>query len=186
MEIYNRILELITINIIYCLPPIILTLILVELIFKNRFETKKVLNLFRWVIIIYVVISLIFHKINSGGFFSVQNLNGPYLLAFWTMIIGFFVMPLSLLYNKLGFKKWYILLVSIGLNIGVLFERFIIIITSLHRDFGKDHQKFELVQAYLYEFGMFLLQGIILALISLVVFQVLKRRNTVYNTAYTK
>jgi len=57
MEIYKRIIEIVDANLIYCLIPIILTLILVELIFKNRFETKKVLNLIRWTIIIYAIIT---------------------------------------------------------------------------------------------------------------------------------
>jgi hypothetical protein len=57
MELYKRIIEIVNANLIYCLIPIILTLMLIELIFKNRFETKKVLNLIRWTIIVYTIIT---------------------------------------------------------------------------------------------------------------------------------
>ena len=42
MNLYKRIIEIIDANLIHCLIPIILTLIVIELLFKRRFETKKV------------------------------------------------------------------------------------------------------------------------------------------------
>jgi hypothetical protein len=86
MEIYKRIIEIVDANLIYCLIPIILTLILVELIFKNRFETKKVLNLIRWTIIIYAIITwsitLIGMALHPEESAFINRATGPYKIAY--------------------------------------------------------------------------------------------------------
>jgi molybdopterin-containing oxidoreductase family membrane subunit len=60
---------------------------------------------------------------------------GPYAWAFWTMVTCNVVAP-QLLWKKSWRKNLYIVMfVAMCVNIGMWFERFVIIVTSLHRDF---------------------------------------------------
>ena len=181
MELFNRVLELFTVNIIYCLIPIILTLILVEIFFKNRFETKKVLNLIKWTIIIYTIISWLAIQVYSENSIPFEGITGPYSFAFWIMLFGSLVLPFSLIVKKLGQKTWYILLVSLGMKVGIYFERFVIIMTSLHRDFDTEQQNLDLLEPFLYNIGLIFLQGVIIAIITIGMFEFLKRKNIMYN-----
>ena len=57
MEVYQRIIEVIDANLIYCFPPLILCLILIKLLFKNKFKTREALNIVRWSIIFYTIVT---------------------------------------------------------------------------------------------------------------------------------
>jgi molybdopterin-containing oxidoreductase family membrane subunit len=60
---------------------------------------------------------------------------GPYWWAYWTMMFCNLITP------QVFWSKWarttpcFIFIISILVNIGMWFERFVIIVTSLHRDF---------------------------------------------------
>jgi len=97
MELFKRIIELIDINIFYCLIPMLLTLYLVQLIFKDRFETKKALNLIRWFVIFYALISIIFTLISNSTLISIGRATGPYLLTYWIMLFSSIILPFTLL-----------------------------------------------------------------------------------------
>ncbi len=64
-----------------------------------------------------------------------NRLKGPYAWAFWTMFICNVVSPHFMWFKKLRTNIYVLFAVSIVVNIGMWFERFVIIITSLHRDF---------------------------------------------------
>ncbi len=64
-----------------------------------------------------------------------NRLKGPYAFAFWTMFTCNVVSPHFMWFKKLRTNIYVLFAVSIVVNIGMWFERFVIIITSLHRDF---------------------------------------------------
>ncbi len=195
MEVSKRIIEIIDSNLIYCLIPIILTLILVELFFKNRFETRKTLNLIRWLIIIYTIVTFTFYLIgmamNPDEYAFINRATGPYAWAYWIMFLSALILPLTLLIKKLASKFWYVILVVFGMKSGMYFERFVIIMTSFHRDYlpGNGNAELEngnteLIDLFAFGIGMIFLQGLIITILTLGIFEIIKRKKTVYNNLY--
>ena len=95
---------------------------------------------------------------------------GPYWWAYWVMLFGTIILPLTLLLKKLGNNPFYLLLVAFMIKSGRYFERFVIIVTSLHRDYLLDGNNnllsyFEYLIAYFF-FG-FLLALFLLGIIYL-------------------
>jgi hypothetical protein len=194
MELYKRIIEMIDVNLIYGLIPIILTLILIELFLKNRFETKKVLNLICWIIIIYTIITwtvyLIGMALNPDKYAFMNRATGPYAWAYWIMFLSALILPFTLLEKKLAAKFWYVLLVAFAMKIGMYFERFVIIVTSFHRDYlpengnaELENGNTELIDLFAFGIGMIFLQGLIITILTLGIFEIIKRKKTVHSSS---
>jgi molybdopterin-containing oxidoreductase family membrane subunit len=60
---------------------------------------------------------------------------GPYAWAYWTMITCNVLAPQVFWFAKARRSLVVLFVMSIVINIGMWFERFVIIVTSLHRDF---------------------------------------------------
>jgi Ni/Fe-hydrogenase subunit HybB-like protein len=60
---------------------------------------------------------------------------GPYAWAYWTMISCNVIFPQVFWFKKMRTSIPVMFVVSILVNIGMWFERFVIIVTSLHRDY---------------------------------------------------
>lgn len=69
------------------------------------------------------------------GFAFVNRAFGPYAWAYWTMITCNVITPQLFWSKKLRTNPWVTLAVGVIVNIGMWFERFVIICTSLTRDF---------------------------------------------------
>ena len=65
----------------------------------------------------------------------INRATGPYWWAYWTMITCNVVSPQLFWSKRLRTSIPVMFAVSIFINIGMWFERFVIIVTSLHRDF---------------------------------------------------
>ena len=189
MELYNRIIEIVDSNLIYCLIPIILTLILVKLIFKNRFETNKALNLIRWIIIIYTIATIIYSLIGitflSEKFAFIDRATGPYKFAYWLMLFSSTILPFTLLIKKLSKSFLYVLFVAFCMKIGMFFERFVIIITSLHRDYPSVDKNSVWSESLSFGLTMIFLQGLIIGILMLGIFEILKQKK-LRTTPYIK
>jgi Ni/Fe-hydrogenase subunit HybB-like protein len=68
-------------------------------------------------------------------FVFINRAIGPYAWAYWTMVTCNVVIPQILWSKKIRRNLVVVFIVSIFVNIGMWFERFVIITTSLHRDF---------------------------------------------------
>ena len=68
-------------------------------------------------------------------FVFVNRALGNYAWAYWTMITCNVISPQIFWFKKARTTPWIIFVVSIFVNIGMWFERFVITITSLSRDF---------------------------------------------------
>jgi molybdopterin-containing oxidoreductase family membrane subunit len=75
----------------------------------------------------------------SGNAFEryafVNRATGPYAWAYWTMMSCNLFLPQLLWSKRLRTSLPVLFVLSILVNIGMWFERFVIIVTSLHRDF---------------------------------------------------
>ena len=60
---------------------------------------------------------------------------GPYYWSYWSMMTCNVVSPQLFWFRKLRRNVWFTFFMSIVINCGMWFERFVIIVTSLHRDF---------------------------------------------------
>jgi molybdopterin-containing oxidoreductase family membrane subunit len=85
---------------------------------------------------------------------------GPYAWAYWTMITCNVISPQLFWSKKLRTNIPLSFVVSIFVNIGMWFERFVIIVTSLHRDFvpsswGYFHPTAVDVLTYMGSLGLF-------------------------------
>ena len=60
---------------------------------------------------------------------------GPYWWAYWSMMTCNVITPQLFWFKKIRTSIMATFIISIFVNIGMWFERFVIIVTSLHRDF---------------------------------------------------
>ena len=68
-------------------------------------------------------------------FIFLQRAMGPYAWGYWTMISCNVLVPQLFWFKKIRNNIPMLFIATIFINIGMWFERFVIIVTSLHRDF---------------------------------------------------
>ncbi|MFP4025350.1 MAG: NrfD/PsrC family molybdoenzyme membrane anchor subunit [Thiohalospira sp.] len=68
-------------------------------------------------------------------FAFINRATGPYWWAYWTMMACNVISPQLFWFKKLRRSVWFTFFISILINVGMWFERFVIIVTSLHRDY---------------------------------------------------
>ncbi len=64
-----------------------------------------------------------------------NRMSGEYWWAYWTMMSCNLIAPQVFWFKWARTTPWFIFMMSIIVNIGMWFERFVIIVTSLHRDY---------------------------------------------------
>ena len=69
------------------------------------------------------------------NFMIVNRMTGPYWPAYWLLILCNVVLPQALWLQRVRQNVTALFALSIIVNIGMWLERFIIVVTSLHRDF---------------------------------------------------
>jgi len=69
------------------------------------------------------------------GFVFINRAFGPYAWAYWIMVICNVATPQVFWSQRARSSPWVIFGVAFCVNIGMWFERFVIIVTTLHRDF---------------------------------------------------
>ncbi|MDX2054279.1 MAG: NrfD/PsrC family molybdoenzyme membrane anchor subunit [Polyangiaceae bacterium] len=69
------------------------------------------------------------------NFVFANRLFGPYAWAYWTMIACNVVIPQLHWFEKVRTNVWATLAIGVVVNVGMWFERFVIICTSMSRDF---------------------------------------------------
>ncbi|WP_108801903.1 hypothetical protein [Aquimarina sp. Aq107] len=116
-------------------------IILVRLLFKEKIETIISLEIIRWIIITYCFIASISWLLllifpHSEEYAFLNRATGPYAWAYWLMLLMNTVVPFILLNKSIGKKIYIIFFLTLFMNIGWIFEYFIIFVTSLHRDFS--------------------------------------------------
>ncbi len=72
---------------------------------------------------------------NYEQFVFNNRMGGPFAWAYWTMFSCNVISPQLLWFRKVRENLVLLFILSIVINIGMWFERFVIIVTSIHRDF---------------------------------------------------
>ena len=68
-------------------------------------------------------------------FAFVNRATGPFAWSYWIMVSCNVITPQVLWFRSLRRNPMFLFIISIFVNIGMWFERFVIIVTSLHRDY---------------------------------------------------
>ncbi len=76
-----------------------------------------------------------YSQVPEEGFVFLNRAVGPYAWAYWTMITCNVISPQLFWFKKIRTNIVALFILSIFINIGMWFERFVIVITSLHRDY---------------------------------------------------
>jgi Ni/Fe-hydrogenase subunit HybB-like protein len=62
-------------------------------------------------------------------------MTGPYWWAYWSLILCNVITPMFLWWRKIRHSTTALFIISLIVGVGMWLERFVIIVTSLHRDF---------------------------------------------------
>jgi molybdopterin-containing oxidoreductase family membrane subunit len=68
-------------------------------------------------------------------YMMLNRMKGPYGLAYWALILTNIVIPQALWLQRVRSNVLTLWLIALTVNIGMWLERFVIVVTSLHRDF---------------------------------------------------
>jgi len=90
----------------------------------------------------------------------INRATGPYWWAYWSMMTCNVISPQLFWFKKLRTNLVATFVISIIVNIGMWFERFVIIVTSIHRDYLPSswtmfHPTMYDIGQYLFTFGIF-------------------------------
>lgn len=132
MEILSNIQEFINANFVRLGFVIILFIYFLSLL--PKISSKIALQIMRFLILINCLL-VITSFFTDQAIFSLNRLNGPYSSFYIIMLLGSLILPLVLFIPKAGSKVWILFLVSLLSNIGFWMERWVIIVTSIHRDY---------------------------------------------------
>ena len=69
------------------------------------------------------------------GFMMQNRMFGPYGTYYWSLILCNILVPQLLWIKKVRLSTMWLFVISMFINVGMWLERFIIVVTSLHRDF---------------------------------------------------
>jgi len=90
----------------------------------------------------------------------INRASGPFMSSYWTMMLCNVISPQVFWFKKARTSIVLVFIMSIIVNIGMWFERFVIIVTSLHRDYIPSSWSYFRptpvdVGIYLFTFGLF-------------------------------
>ncbi|MEN7546924.1 NrfD/PsrC family molybdoenzyme membrane anchor subunit [Rapidithrix thailandica] len=90
----------------------------------------------------------------------VNRMTGPYWWAYWSMMTCNVISPQLFYFKKIRTSITMTFFLSVVVNIGMWFERFVIIVTSLHRDFLPSSWAYFTpsvydIMCYVFTFGLF-------------------------------
>jgi molybdopterin-containing oxidoreductase family membrane subunit len=130
----------------------------------DNFESIAKILLFTSLIVTYAYIVEFGLAIYSGNIFESSifkyRLAGDYRVLYWIMILCNSVLPMTLFVKKLRRSIAYLFVLSILVNVGMYVERFVIIVSSLAKDYspyswGTYTPSFVEIGITLGSFGMF-------------------------------
>jgi molybdopterin-containing oxidoreductase family membrane subunit len=76
------------------------------------------------------------YSVDTFDRFMIWNrMTGPYAPVYWTLILCNIVIPQALWLKRVRTNVQLLFIIALVVNIGMWLERFVIVVTSLHRDF---------------------------------------------------
>jgi molybdopterin-containing oxidoreductase family membrane subunit len=105
---------------------------------KHLANAAKVLLACCW-LVTYGYLAEIFTAFYSGDVYeramTVNRWSGPYAPVYWSLIVCNVLAPQLLWMRKVRHSVWALFILSIVVNVGMWMERFLIVVSSLHRDY---------------------------------------------------
>ena len=80
-------------------------------------------------------ISLVYAANTHESFMMTNRMFGPYGWSYWTLVLTNILIPQLLWFRRIRQSIGMLFLISMSINVGMWLERFVIVVTSLHRDF---------------------------------------------------
>lgn len=158
----------------------VLMVIFYHFILKDKHTVNYSSLILKWIILTNILINIISLTLsileNTDSSIIVQRITGPYFWAYWFMFFFSLTFPLSLLLNKFKNKLYWLLLVSLLMNIGWLFESLIIYITSIQREVSTGSNTFSILTPRLLILTKGLLLGFAIIGISRIISKLLPHR----------
>jgi Ni/Fe-hydrogenase subunit HybB-like protein len=68
-------------------------------------------------------------------YMAVNRVTGPYAPMYWALIFCNIVVPQLLWFPRVRANVWVLFVIALIVNVGMWLERYVIVVTSLHRDF---------------------------------------------------
>ncbi|HWQ14342.1 MAG TPA: NrfD/PsrC family molybdoenzyme membrane anchor subunit [Roseiflexaceae bacterium] len=110
-----------------------------SLITMKHFDLMGKVMLASGLIVAYGYFCEIFYSWYSGNLFEYQliltRMIGPYAWSYWALIILNVAIPQLLWFKPVRYNLALLFFISVCINIGMWFERWVIVVLSLHRDF---------------------------------------------------
>ena len=110
-----------------------------DFVTMRHLENMAKVMLATGLIVAYGYMTEAFMAFYSGSqyerFMIMNRLTGPYRFEYWTLLLCNIVIPQALWSKRVRTSVPALFVISLIVNVGMWLERFIIIVTSLHRDF---------------------------------------------------
>jgi molybdopterin-containing oxidoreductase family membrane subunit len=105
---------------------------------RHLANAAKVLLVCCW-LVAYGYLAETFMSFYSGDvyerYMTINRWTGPYAPVYWSLIFCNVVAPQVLWWRAVRNSVWALFVLSIVVNIGMWMERFLIVVSSLHRDY---------------------------------------------------
>jgi hypothetical protein len=109
----------------------IISIILVGKVFKA--DTRNSFIITKAIILIYAALNIIYYIAVYFSAVAMDTFVGRVTVTY-LMLVSNTILPLSLLFKRVGRNKYVLLILSFLMNIGWIFELLIIYSTDMHRD----------------------------------------------------
>lgn len=148
----------------------VLTVIFLQKFFPHIIS-KTTYSILRGIIIFYSFLGILLLLLAYSDTAIAQRATGPYWWAYWLMTISSCGLPLILLHRKFRNSNVLLLVISVVINLGWLFEIIVIFTTSLHRDYATEGYKNILFPTVLIFVAM---QGIFVGLLTVLIENIIR------------
>lgn len=166
MELFIELLSFIDDHFIDGIFVSVLLIVIVRKFLKS-IKTKTALEILSYLMVFYSLLSIIYLflilvvKVDSGLYTSfINRATGFYKLTYIAMLLTHSFLPLLLLFKKFRNKLYLVFFIALFMNLGWLFESFLIHLTTIHRDYEGDRNAFLPFDRELIIFGKGFLLGI--------------------------
>jgi hypothetical protein len=166
MELFIELLSFIDDHYIDGIFVSVLLIIIVRKFIKS-IKTGTALEIISYLMVFYCLLSIIclflisVVKVDSELYASfINRATGIYKLTYILMLLAHSFLPLLLLFKKFRSKLYLVFFIALFMNLGWLFESFVIHLTTIHRDYEGDRNAFLPFDGELIIFGKGFLLGI--------------------------
>ncbi|AMR32739.1 hypothetical protein A0256_15560 [Mucilaginibacter sp. PAMC 26640] len=182
-ELFRQILHQFDVEIIQCSFISLLVIMITKLFFDRWIHTKTALVILKWLLIssaflrlLFLIIELVCGYLGPDyvSYVTPTSSIGAYATIYWLLMVSELLLPYILLVKRTGNNVYMVFLVSLLMNIGWLFQLFVIHVTQMKREYSIDKDLNFPTSGELIRIA----QGIAIGLILLIVGNILDRKRS--------